>query len=265
MHWPRLIPPQRGTRSQVRLAESEPATAGSLAPSAARRAWARVPAVLLLIGGLWVFVRLLTDARFRVDAVEIHGLQHLPADRIAEMVEVTGQSICTVPAQALADRIAARYGCVDRVEVRCRLPNQVTVTVWEKDVAAVWQSGERYWWLGPEGEVLGEAEDPGDLVVIRDVAGMAPEPQGYVPGAPVALVRALDQVLAANRVYDYTEERGLVVYVTSAGWPVYLGREGDAARKVAIMRALVNDLVSRSVGVEFIDLRNERRPTYKPG
>jgi len=31
------------------------------------------------------------------------------------------------------------------------------------------------------------------------------------------------------------------------------------------MRALVNDLVSRSVGVEFIDLRNERRPTYKPG
>ena len=53
MHWPRVIARQRSTRSQVRLAESEPATAAGLAPSAASRAWARVPATVLLIGGCY--------------------------------------------------------------------------------------------------------------------------------------------------------------------------------------------------------------------
>jgi len=56
-----------------------------------------------------------------------------------------------------------------------------------------------------------------------------------------------------------------VAYVTAEGWPVYLGHEGDAAAKVAIMRALVDELVRRNVSVAYIDLRNEVRPTYKPG
>ncbi len=263
----RFAPAKRNRRSQVRLTPSEGSAApqAGLATTAEGVLAARVPAVILLAGALWLLVRLLSGARFEVRQVEIRGLHHLATEQVAELVDVAGRSIFLVRAQVLAHGILARYGCIEAVDVRCRLPDQVTVTVREKDVALVWQSGERYWWLGPDAEVLGETDDPGDLVVLRDVEGRAPDPGTYVPGVPVALAQDLGTVLSTNRRYDYTAEAGLVVYVTAEGWPVYLGHEGDAARKVAIMRSLVDSLVSRRASVAYIDLRNERRPTYKPG
>ncbi len=267
MRMPRSIHKKKSTRSQSRLAETEGGLPSQVARTRAADAvpWAKVPAALLLAAGLWMLVRLMTGASFRVNEVDIRGLRVLPSNKVAEMIDLSGRSVFAVPAPVLAGRIAERYGCIDSVEVRCRLPNQVTVTVREKDVAAVWQSGARYWWLGPDAQVLGETDDPGNLIVVRDVAGMAPAPEVYVPGVPVELVRDLDVVLSANRLYDYTAEEGLVVYVTAEGWPVYLGHDGDAADKVAIMRGLVDSLVSRRAHVEYIDLRNEHRPTYKPG
>jgi cell division septal protein FtsQ len=255
---------QRGSRSQIRLAGLGEAPPRPAAGRASGRA-AKIPALILLVGALWVLARLLGDPAFQVHEVRLAGLRQVREAEVAEVVNVLGHSLFTVRAAALEDALERRFGCVEMAEVVCRLPDRVTVTLYEQDVVLVWQSGERYWWLGADGEVLGETEDPGDLVVVHDVAGLAPEPEGHILGVPVALTRDLGEVLAANRRYDYTRETGLVAYVTAAGWPVYLGHEGDAAAKVAIMRALVDELVRRGAGVEYIDLRNEVRPTYKPG
>jgi cell division septal protein FtsQ len=53
------------------------------------------------------------------------------------------------------------------------------------------------------------------------------------------------------------------VYATTDQWLVYLGHEGDAARKVAIMISLVQQLEGSRQRVAYIDLRNEHRPVYK--
>jgi cell division septal protein FtsQ len=255
---------QRGSRSQIRLAEWGGTTPRPVRGRAAGRA-AKIPALILLVGALWVLARLLGDPAFQVHEVRLEGLKQVREAEVTEVVNVLGHSLFTVRSAALEDELMRRFGCVETAEVICRLPDSVTVVLHEQEVVLVWQSGERYWWLGAEGEVLGETEDPGDLLVVRDVAGREPDPDDHILGAPVALARDLDEVLSANRRYDYTAETGLVVYVTAAGWPVYLGHEGDAATKVAIMRALVDELVRRGATVEYIDLRNEVRPTYKPG
>ena len=257
---------KKATRSQTRLAETvRPAEARTgIRAVMATAPVVKIPAAVLLVGTVWLVVRLMTDARFQVRQVEIRGVQHLVTAQVAEMVDVVGRNIFLVRAQVLAHEVLLRYDCIETVDVRCRLPDRVTVTVQEKDVALAWQSGGRYWWLGPQGEVLGETDDPGNLVVVRDAGGVAPDPDGYVAGIPVALAQGLGRVVSANRRYDYTPDTGLVVYVTTEGWPVYLGHEGDPARKVALMRSLVDSLLSRGIRAEYIDLRNDRRPTYKP-
>jgi len=69
--------------------------------------------------------------------------------------------------------------------------------------------------------------------------------------------------MPAIRMFDYSVEKGLIVYVTPSQWPVYLGDTGDGREKLAIMSALAQQLVETNASVEYIDLRNERRPVFK--
>jgi hypothetical protein len=101
------------------------------------------------------------------------------------------------------------------------------------------------------------------LVVVHDLKGVAPAPHEQIAGLPWQLAQDLLQVLPIIKTYDYTPDEGLIVYVTTNNWPVYLGHEGDAGAKVALMQAVVEQLTAKGVNVEHIDLRNERRPTYK--
>jgi len=127
----------------------------------------------------------------------------------------------------------------------------------------VWESRGRYWWIGRDGEVLGETEGPGDLVVVHDIKGFAGEPQGHIAGVPWGLARQMGEAVPAIQAFDYTSEEGLILYVSDRGWPVYLGHEGDASAKAAVMWALVDELMARRTEVAYIDLRNERRPVFK--
>ncbi len=224
----------------------------------------RLPGVVLLGACIWLLVALLTDSRYQVRDLAISGAREIGNEEIAALFDVKGQSIFLVKTEALSRAVQERYGCIESISVRCRLPDKVSVTVHEKDIALVWSSGGKYWWLGSQGEVLGEATDPGQVVVVVDRSGAMADPGSHVPGVPVALVRGLSQALPACREYDYMPQEGLVVYVTAERWPVFLGRKGDASTKAAILTALVDELMARRESVEYIDLRDEDHPTYKP-
>jgi len=100
-------------------------------------------------------------------------------------------------------------------------------------------------------------------VIIHDIQAFAARPGGYIAGVPWRLALEMADALPAIREYDYTSEMGLTLYVTPYQWPVYLGHEGNARTKVALMQALAQQLLDKQVAVGYIDLRNEGRPTYK--
>lgn len=256
----RSVTRRRAPRSAVRLPREE-----RTAPAPPRALMlGRVLAGMLAGVCVWFLVALLGEPRFRVDAVTVSGLRQLSEEDVVAVVAAEGRSIFAVQASLIEERLLEEYGCLRQAVVTAALPNRVHVAVVEEDVAIIWKSGERMWWVGEDGRVLGETDDPRGLVVVNDLVGVAPEPATHIVGIPVRLARDLRDALPSNPAYDYVPDLGLVVYVTAEAWPVYLGHDGDAADKAAILRALVERLLSENVRVEYIDLRNERRPMYKP-
>jgi cell division septal protein FtsQ len=224
--------------------------------------WTRLAALVLFVGSVGVLYSLFSNPRFQVTDVTVQGNHLVSSDDIRRTADVEG-SIFRVRPDAVSERIRGAFGCIDRVNVTSRLPNHVTITVREREGTLVWESAGRYWWVGPEGSVLGTLDDPGDLVVVRDATDSDTDPEGQVVGPPWRLVGELSRAMPTVRAYDYTREHGLVVYATEEMWPVYLGHEGDAYAKVALMRALVGQLTQQGVRVQYIDVRNERRAAYK--
>lgn len=228
-----------------------------------RLIWVRLPALLLFLGSLWVLYNLFSSARFRISEVSISGTNLLQSAELERSLDVAHKSIFRVDSKGLEMRLLREFGCIKRVEVTPRLPNRLFVTIEEHEVKAVWESDGQYWWIGSEGRVLGRASGPGNLLVIHDLERFAPDPGARILGVPWAYALEMRQALPEIKAYDYALDKGLIIYVTTAQWPVYLGYRGDVGEKVAILRALVESLVTKGIDVEYIDLRNERRPIYK--
>lgn len=264
---PRLSRAPRKRRSDSRLAATskrERRDQRTPSPQRARAAarWAKLPgAVLLLLSG-WMLYTFFTDARFRVMRVQVDGARLLQTSAVRRVVGVAGAPSFLMDARALEARLLGEFPIIEDVSVECRLPNRVTVQIKERDSVLAWESGGQYWWVGSQGEVLGAVREPGDLVVIHDVEGFLPGPDEHIVGVPWQLAREMLVYLPAITAYDYTRDKGLVLHVTPEAWPVYLGHDGDARVKAALMRALAQELLDQGVRVAYIDLRNEQRPTY---
>lgn len=257
-----------GRRSASRLGVAPQAhqVEGELVAARRRRfPWAKLPGVVLLAVSLLAVLTFLAGTRFRVREVTVEGTQLIPEYQVHALLDVADESIFTVQPRRLEQVLLSNYRLLASVQVRCVLPNRVVVTLTERRAVLVWESGGRMWWVDSEGGILGETDDSRGLAVIHDVNRFAPEPTDYLVGVPWQLAQEMLVALPGLVAYDFTPEDGLIVYVTSREWPVYLGFEGNAAEKASVLRALVDTLVSQGTNVQFIDLRNERRAAYKQG
>lgn len=258
---PRRRPsPRRGSRSTTYASEIE------ASPTASRRRatpWSKAGAALLLAGALILGYDLLTQPRFRVQAVQVQGVELLDREAIAAQADAVGKTVFAVRAERLAQQIEERFPVAQRVTVRCTLPRQVTITVQEHEVALVWESGGRAWWIGQEGRVLGETADPRGRAVVHDLKGLARDPQEYVLGVPWDYARAVARAMPDVRDMDYALEEGLIIAWGPEGRPVFMGREGDAQAKAAILQALSQQLATRGIAMDYVDLRNQERPIIK--
>ena len=261
-------------RSHLRLGDT-----GELAKRRAERAakaafWShKVGAALLMLVAVWMLRSLLIDPRFAVRDIQVVGAETLDTMQVKEQVNpryVGGNpSLFLINGAEVAQRVTETAAQVESVAVRCQLPGRVVITVSERQDVLIWESAGRYWWVDLEGMALGPATkrpERGDgqpVILVRDVDGVAVTPEGYIPGVPWEMLRALSEALPAAREYEYTRALGLVVRITGEHWPVYLGHDGDAATKVAIMRPLAEELMAEGVAVAYIDMRYESRPFYK--
>ncbi len=226
--------------------------------------WWRVLAGLLLLATLWSLGAFFVDPRFRVGTLAVEGSHLVSEDQVRALVDVSNHSIFTVNPREIERLLKDSYGCIREVRAVCKMPNRVRITLVERPVALVWESGGRLWWVDPAGEILGETQDSGELLVIYDTTGYAPNPTEHIAGVPWQLAQDIQRALPVIRSLDYVPAQGLTIYVTDREWPVYLGHQGDAGLKVAIMQALVQELgASGTSSVEYLDLRNERRPAFR--
>ncbi|MBN1402042.1 MAG: FtsQ-type POTRA domain-containing protein [Anaerolineae bacterium] len=225
--------------------------------------WAKIPAIVLLLASLTLIFRLFTSASFLVTRVSVGGTTLVSSAEVERVADVEFQNIFQLNTDALEARLRKEFGCIDQVSVICRLPNQVHITVREHEALVVWESISGMWWLDSQGQVLGKAHDPGETAIIHDRQGLVSDPEDYIVGVAWDMVSGLIRALPAAKDFEYTQAHGLVLSVTAAGWPVYLGHEGRAETKVMLMQELVDRLTRDGVDVMYIDLRDEKHPTYK--
>lgn len=264
----RRVQGRKGRRSSSRLGDSEGARAEEessvLAPVVQScSVWAKLPALIVLCGSLWVLYGFFGDPRFRVSELVIEGANLVEEADARRVMNVVNTNLFRVNARELTARLESEFGVLERASIRCRLPNRLFLSLEEREAVLVWESGGIHWWMGQDGKVLGATEDAGDLVIIHDIKGFARQPDGHIAGVPWGLALEMREAVPAIQAFDYTSEEGLILYVTDRGWPVYLGHKGDAQVKAAIMWALADKLVTQGFDVAHIDLRNDRRPIYK--
>lgn len=257
---------KKGQRSRSRLgtyAHTVPGHDLGLVPLDKKRInWSKVLAVVLLLGSLVMLYSFFSSARFRVRDVVVEGANLVQESDVELAANLRGTSIFRVQAGELAVRLREGFGSTAQASVLCELPNKVTITLQEHESVLAWESGGQYWWVDIQGNILGVSDGPGELIVVHDIGTLIPEPQDYVVGVPWELALEMTQAMPAIRAFDYTREEGLILYVTANRWPVFLGHRGEGRNKIALMRSLVDQLAAKGVGVEYIDLRNELRPTF---
>jgi cell division septal protein FtsQ len=259
--------PKRNSRSRSRLGTyandvSVVAVASRPTRQVAVR-WAKIPGVLLLLASLTLIFGLFTNAKFLVTHVSVRGTELVSTSEIERVADIEFRNIFQLNTDILEARLREEFGCIDQVSISCRLPDQVYITVQEHEALVVWESMGGMWWIDDQGQVLGRAHDPGDKAVIHDRQGLVSDPKDYIVGLSWEMVAGLVRALPAARSFDYTQAHGLVLHVTAAGWPVYLGHEGRGETKVMLLQAIADRLTRDGVNVAHIDLRDENRPTFK--
>jgi hypothetical protein len=111
--------------------------------------------------------------------------------------------------------------------------------------------------------VLSTSMGRGALPVVHDRTGLPVAVGSTIAGVPWEYLGQTIAALPAVTDFEYTLEDGLIVFVTTARWPVYLGSDGNAAYKVTVLRELTAVLTQNGSQVVYIDLKNERRPAIK--
>ncbi|MHB1318399.1 MAG: cell division protein FtsQ/DivIB, partial [Anaerolineae bacterium] len=252
-------------RSQTRLMAEGPALTGANVRQGGSRSvrfGRAVSVVLLLLSGVLLGVFLL-DARFRVRTVAVEGATLVDQNLVIAAADLYERPVFLLNGRKTERHVAETFGCFERVRVQARLPDRVTIRVTEKSAMLIWERQGAYWWLDGQGKVLSEAMGHGELPVLHDRSDMPVTVGGTIPGVPWEYIVRMVGALPAVKDFEYTLEDGLIVFVTTERWPVYLGSDGDPAYKVSVLRELTAALTTDGAQVVYIDIKNEQRPAVQ--
>jgi len=245
-------------------------------PPASLAAWLwAVGQVAVIAVECFLLLVLLALPGLRPTDIRLAGAQHLSAEDVAGALALPpGRSIFLLNHRSLEARLQ-RLAWVRQAEVSLSLPNRVGVRVREWTPVAVFQQGDRAYYLGERGVILGAAAEAGVLPVIErpgartvreGAALLAPElltlltqmSQGF-PGAFKLRISAM----------TLDDQQSLTVK-TDRGFPILFGEMATADQratleaKLAALQALSTKVDLVHTPIAYINVMNPRQPTYLP-
>lgn len=231
----------------------------------ALRTGPRLLSLLLLTLVGYLLYALMTSPAFFVAEAAVEGADLLTANQVRSIAQVDEIPVVLVdPAQAQAR--FARVAEIAAAEVNVVWPNEVQITVKEREPMVAWKDGYREWWISKEGvaflkhgELPGliriESEEP-VLQVRQDPLDQVVEPQVLVAAG------VLSAQLPEVEVFKYHPVHGLG-FEAEGGWTVYFGVDGDMIGKVRLYRGILDRLQAEAVTPTFISVRNVSAPYYR--
>jgi hypothetical protein len=225
--------------------------------------------VFVLIGALYF---LWTSPTFHVTQPLITGAARMDPTRIAAGLGVDGQSIFLMRADELEARLRLGFPELASAQVTIGLPNQVSVSVTERQPIILWQQGEGYTWVDSSGVAFHPHGQVDGLILVRALAappgGLPAEGDPFAPPAYVApdIVKAI-QTLAPSAapgstlIYDPADGLG---WNDGRGWQVFFGTDPkDMTLKLQVYQSLVDSLLQRNIYPVLISVVHADAPYYR--
>jgi cell division septal protein FtsQ len=200
-----------------------------------------------------------TNYAFYVYEATVQGNQFVEADEIYAASDLEGMSMFWINPEKTEAGISNLLS-VKEARVNCRLPNQVTIEVLERQPQGIWQRGEARYWFDDMGIILPLRDELEGMLLIQDLRAGSLELGHRIDPEIIASALELRQLLPEATAFQYSEDKGFTF--DQRGYPIYFGT-GDIAEKVAILNALLQELASEGVQPEFVDVRFKESPCYK--
>jgi len=226
--------------------------------------WRRLPprllsASLLVVAG-WLFYWFANADTFYIHDIQVEGNWRLSEAELVLVSGLQGVNVFWADTQAATEAIEALPDVVS-AHVRCGLPARCVVNLVERQALLVWRQGEAEIWIGADGVAVPARGELPNAMVLDAVGSTALKPGDRLDPALLADIKELERLQPTVRVYQYSEEHGLM-FKNAYGWTVRLGTGGGIEKKMVFSRALVEYLQSQGTVPSFIDVRYPQAPYY---
>jgi len=215
--------------------------------------------VLLLAALSLLTSQFFTNYGFYVYEATVRGNRFVEADEVYAASSLEGMSIFWIKPQQVEAAVSKLLE-VKEARVNCRLPNQVTIEILERQPQAIWQRDEARYWVDDLGVVLPLRSELEGMLLIQDLRTGPLGVGDHIDHEIITSALELRQLLPEATAFQYSEDKGLIF--DQRGYPIYFGT-GDMAEKVAILNALLQELSSEGIKPEFVDVRFKESPCYK--
>lgn len=236
----------------------------------------RVAFQLLLLSlfffiGYRVYFRLLEDPWFRVNEVEVEGIQKISRETVLSLIELEGMpNLFTLRLRGVAKRLE-QHPWIEQVKVRKVFPNKIWVQIDERKPIAILQLEEPYY-IDTKGVIFSPVGDR-DKFNYPFLTGLTRQSLEKDPlEAKRLIMKALEFLRIVNKEKAFPPEEiseihmekafGLYYFTKTEGVEVRMGWEhfGEKLRKLSI---IWSDLRKRGLSVVSIDCSDLKRMVVK--
>jgi cell division protein FtsQ len=211
--------------------------------------------------GVWLFA----SPTFALARIEVEGNRHVPSEWVERALEpLGGENLLRLSLPAV-EKVVKANPWVAAVTIDKELPRGLRLRVAERVPAALLRTATGLVILDRDGRViapLAPGAVDGDLLLVS--LGAATE---IDPGGALAIAAELERVApdwaATLSEVQLLSEDDFRLFLGALPFPVAV-RLGTLAERLPELRALLPELERRYPGIDFVDLRFERRIVFQP-
>lgn len=262
--------PGRGeaARAGKRAADSKRDERERRLRSQRRRLYLKFAVIGLTVAGLAAgVVSIYRSEVFLIEQVEIAGNQHLRADEITGVAAMPqGSTLLRFPGTEMKERLEADPW-IEAATVTRDFPDTLVIRVVERIPVALVDRGDATFWLvDGDGYMITESAPDTEtaMIVIRDVAGLDPQPGKKTLSEPLLNALAVwagmsDELRARVRAIS-AASIDKTALITTDDIEVFVGSAEDIETKDVVARRILEEEAGKVV---YINVRTVDRPTWR--
>jgi cell division protein FtsQ len=228
-------------------------------------------AVCFLAAAVWGLNYFYNSSYFKIESLNIEGNTHYDEDILGKFTrDIPGTNIFEVNKKDIEDSFMSDLVWIKSVELRKIFPDNIVITVQERNPFLIASYKNNYYLLDDEGLILeniniDELNSYGDLILVRDAFDYKLDPGEAI---------AAKNILSSGSIYNIMDEEvralfkeagieeniaGDIFFITYNNEKIIFGDSNEIIKKIEVLKLLLKQETKYNI----IDLRNPENPVVK--